>query len=90
MAKTYPTAAKTPRSVREPVNGYAGGGVKRGYVHGASDKNAAFPDRDGVRPDDLAATMFQLLGIDPQTEVRDSAGRPLVIASGNPISEIVA
>jgi hypothetical protein len=68
----------------------AGGGVKRGYVHGASDKNAAFPDRDGVRPDDLAATMFQLLGIDPQTEVRDSAGRPLVIASGNPISEIVA
>ncbi|HEV7221908.1 MAG TPA: DUF1501 domain-containing protein [Pirellulales bacterium] len=68
----------------------AGGGVKRGSVYGASDKNASFPDRDPVRPDDLAATMFQLLGIDPQTEVFDTANRPLVIAGGNPISGILA
>ena len=46
----------------------AGGGVKRGYVYGASDKNGAYPARDPVRPDDLAATMFHLLGIDPHTE----------------------
>lgn len=68
----------------------AGGGVKRGFVYGASDKNASFPDRDPVRPDDLAATMFQLLGVDPQTEVYDTANRPLVIAGGNPISGILA
>lgn len=68
----------------------AGGGVKRGYVHGASDKHAAFPDRDPVRPDDLAATMFYLLGIDPQTEVYDTANRPLVIAAGNPVMGLVA
>ena len=43
----------------------AGGGVKRGYIYGASDKNGARPARDPVRPDDLAATMFHLLGIDP-------------------------
>ena len=67
----------------------AGGGVKRGYVHGASDKHAAFPDRDPVRPDDLAATMFYLLGIDPQTEVYDTANRPLVIAAGNPVMGLV-
>ncbi len=57
----------------------AGGGVKRGYVHGASDKHGAFPASDPVRPDDIAATMFHLLGIDPKTEVRDSLNRPLAI-----------
>ena len=34
----------------------AGGGVKRGFVHGASDKSGAYPAKDPVRPDDLAAT----------------------------------
>ena len=48
------------------------------------------PDRDPVRPDDLAATMFHLLGIDPETEVYDTSNRPLVIAVGRPISGILA
>ncbi len=68
----------------------AGGGVKRGFVYGASDKNATFPDRDPVRPDDLSATMFRLLGIDPQTEVYDTANRPLVIAAGSPVTGLLA
>jgi hypothetical protein len=68
----------------------AGGGVKRGFVYGASDKDGAFPERDAVRPDDLAATLFHLLGIDPETEVRDAANRPLLIAEGKPILDIVA
>ena len=67
----------------------AGGGVKRGFVHGASDKNGAFPARDPVRPDDLAATMFYLLGIDPATEVHDAANRPLAIA-GRPVFDVIA
>jgi hypothetical protein len=68
----------------------AGGGVKRGHVHGESDKSGAFPTRDPVRPDDLAATMYHLLGIDPQTEVRDAANRPLVIADGKPVMDLIA
>jgi hypothetical protein len=68
----------------------AGGGVKRGHVHGESDRSGAFPARDPVRPDDLAATMFHLLGIDPQTEVRDAANRPLVIADGKPVLDLIA
>ena len=68
----------------------AGGGVKRGHVHGASDRNGAFPARDPVRPDELAATMFALLGIDPATEVRDAANRPLAIAAGQSIHDILA
>jgi uncharacterized protein (DUF1501 family) len=68
----------------------AGGGLKRGFVYGASDKNGAFPERDPVRPDDLAATMFAALGIDPGSEVLDPADRPLPIAAGQPITELFA
>ena len=34
----------------------AGGGVKRGFAYGASDRHGAYPAGDPVRPDDLAAT----------------------------------
>jgi hypothetical protein len=68
----------------------AGGGVKRGHVHGASDKTGAYPAGDPVRPDDLAATMYALLGIDPATEVRDALNRPLPIAAGQPVAGVMA
>jgi hypothetical protein len=68
----------------------AGGGVRRGHVHGASDKTGSFPARDPARPDDLAATMFHLLGIDPHTEVRDPLDRPHPIAAGRPIAGVLA
>ena len=64
--------------------------VKRGYIHGDSDKNATYPARDAAQPDDLAATMFSLLGIPPETMVRDHLNRPLPIASGKPITGVIA
>jgi len=67
----------------------AGGGVKRGFVYGASDKDGAYPARDPVRPDDLAATMFAALGIEPETEVRDAQQRPLAVA-GEVVEEVFA
>lgn len=66
----------------------AGGGVTGGAVHGASDRIGAYPAADGVSPDDLAATLFWALGIDPATEVRDALGRPLPIAAGRPITSL--
>ncbi len=63
----------------------AGGGVKRGYVHGASDREAAYPDRDPVLLDDLAATMYTALGIDSHTEVRNRLDRPQPISAGKPV-----
>jgi hypothetical protein len=63
----------------------AGGGVKRGHVFGASDKIGAFPASDPLRPEDLSATMYYLLGIDPKTEVNDALNRPLPISSGKVI-----
>jgi hypothetical protein len=68
----------------------AGGGVKRGYVHGVSDKTGAYPASDPVRPDDLAATLFHLLGLDPRTEIHDALNRPLPIARGTVIDEVIA
>jgi hypothetical protein len=68
----------------------AGGGVKRGYTYGASDKTGAFPAENPVRPDDLAATVYHILGIDPHTEVYGVGNRPLVIANGKPVLDILA
>ena len=68
----------------------AGGGVKRGHVHGASDKTGAYPASDSTRPEDLSATMFHLLGVDPKTEVRDLLNKPLPISKGDVIEGVLA
>ncbi len=67
----------------------AGGGVKRGYVYGKSDSQAMFPDEHPVRPEDLAATIYYLMGIDPESEIYDRNLRPLVIG-GHPVLDVVA
>ncbi len=66
----------------------AGGGVIPGAIYGASDRIGAYPALDPVSPDDIAATMFWALGIDPATEVTDPLGRPLLIATGKPIRRL--
>lgn len=68
----------------------AGGGAKRGFVYGASDRLGAYPTVGQARPEDLAATMFAALGLDPEAEVRDKLNRPLPIARGTPIAEVFA
>ncbi len=67
----------------------AGGGVKGGFVHGSSDSHAMYPDEHPVKPEDLAATLFYLLGIDPGSEIMDRNDRPLPIG-GRPILDVVA
>jgi hypothetical protein len=67
----------------------AGAGVKRGYVYGESDEHAKFPAANPVKPEDLAATIFQILGIDPTTEIYDRNDRPLIIG-GDTIHDILA
>jgi uncharacterized protein (DUF1501 family) len=66
----------------------AGGGVTPGAIYGSSDRIGAYPASDPARPDDLAATMFWALGIDPATEVYDTLHRPLPIAAGKPITAL--
>jgi hypothetical protein len=67
----------------------AGAGVPGGVI-GASDDRGAVPADRPVRPPDLAATIFQLLGISPDHEFRDPFDRPLsVVSGGRPLREIV-
>jgi hypothetical protein len=68
----------------------AGGGVKRGFVYGASDKQGAYPTENPVRPDDLAATIFYLLGIEPHTKVYGVGNRPVLISEGKPVMDVMA
>jgi hypothetical protein len=69
----------------------AGGGVKAGYVHGASDRIGAKPSRNPVTPADVIATIYELLGIPHDLELHDRLGRPLVLCPwGRPIQEVLA
>jgi uncharacterized protein (DUF1501 family) len=63
----------------------AGGGVKAGHYHGASDRIGAYPATDPVGPADLAATLFWRFGLDPETEIIDDMGRPHKLAEGVPV-----
>jgi hypothetical protein len=67
---------------------FAGAGVVGGRAIGRSDKIAAYPATRGYYPSDLGATIYQCLGIDPATEVRDRLGRPLQLNRGEPITAL--
>ncbi len=67
----------------------AGGGVKGGQVYGKSDRMAAYPDEDPVRPGDIGATIYTLLGIPPDTKILDQTGQPHPLVRGEPISAIL-
>ena len=67
---------------------FAGGGVKGGFLYGASDRNGAYPAADPVTPGDLAATILSRFGLDPASEIVDRGGRPWRLAEGDPIHEL--
>ncbi|MCK6474013.1 MAG: DUF1501 domain-containing protein [Planctomycetes bacterium] len=69
----------------------AGGGLKAGYAYGASDKKGEAVKDNPVRPGDLHATMFHLLGVDPAHENYTEQGRPIrVVDEGKPIEGLIA
>ena len=61
---------------------FAGAGVQGGQVIGSSDAIAAYPATRPYHPSDLGATIYQTLGIDPESEVRDRLNRPLRLNAG--------
>ena len=60
----------------------AGGGIKRGYLHGRSDATASAPEEKRVGPEDFARTLFLLTGIQPDKELMAPGDRPLSIQEG--------
>ncbi len=61
---------------------FAGAGVRGGQVIGKSDKIGAFPATTPYSPDDVGATVYHVLGIDPGVEVRDRQNRPVRLNRG--------
>jgi Protein of unknown function (DUF1501) len=59
---------------------FAGGGIARGRVVGATDRLGGDVKDMPVSPKDVLATAFHLLGIDPHTTVPDPQGKPMPIA----------
>src|SRR5262249_58071289 len=55
----------------------AGGDFRRGYAHGTTDREGMAPATEPCTPDDIAATIFQQLGVDPHRELTTPTGRPI-------------
>jgi hypothetical protein len=67
----------------------AGGGVRGGVVVGESDAKGAFPKANPQTPQDVLATLYRHLGIDPQQHYPDATGRPVpVLPDGKPIEDL--
>lgn len=61
---------------------FAGAGVKRGQIIGATDREGAKVTERPIAPADVAYTMFDALGVDPHGELVTPDGRPIPILDG--------
>src|SRR4029077_4497089 len=69
----------------------AGGGFRRGYVHGATDSQGMAPATEPCSPDDVSATIFHCLRIDPGQAPRTPTGRPVqLFREGKIVSKLLA
>jgi len=68
----------------------AGAGVRGGMVYGTTDRDAAYALDHPTSPEDLAATIFDRLGIDPELRILDQQQRPVpLVEGGRVIQEIL-
>jgi len=67
----------------------AGGGVRGGRVHGASDEKGMGPAGDGFTPDDVASSFYHALGIDHRKEYHTATGRPVkIVRDGTVLTDL--
>lgn len=69
----------------------AGGGVRRGYIHGASDGLAAEPAEAPLSVEDYVTTVYHLLGIDASQSLMSPGDRPQpIVQNGHVATELLA
>jgi hypothetical protein len=69
----------------------AGGGIKRGMIYGSSDSTGGEPNTDPMSVEDMSATIYHQLGIDPQKRLIAPGNRPIdIVRGGKPVKEILA
>ncbi|HTM54238.1 MAG TPA: DUF1501 domain-containing protein [Pirellulales bacterium] len=68
----------------------SGGGLRMGQVVGATTSKAEYPVERPLAPQDLLATIYRHLGINPKATLNDFSGRPVeVLSFGEPIRELI-
>ena len=68
----------------------AGAGIQGGRVVGESDAKGEGPKDTPITPDDVAATFYQSLGIDPHKEYQTPTGRPvMIVRNGRPLKDVL-
>src|SRR5262249_26351940 len=65
----------------------AGGGCKKGCVHGASDPTGGEPESDPLTVPDLAATLYHQIGVDPQKILLAPGNRPIAIVKDGTVQQ---
>ena len=66
-----------------------GGGLRMGEIIGATNSKAEYPVERPVTPQEVLATVYHHLGIDPRREFHDFQGRPIPLLSNvEPIREL--
>jgi len=69
----------------------AGGGIKKGLIHGTSDSTGGEPNSDPVSVEDMSATVYHQLGIDPDKRLIAPGNRPIdIVRGGKVLHEILA
>jgi hypothetical protein len=66
----------------------AGAGIKRGYVHGKSDKTGSSPTEDPVHPTEVLATMYHAFGIEPETIVYNHLKQPRELVKAKAVTKL--
>jgi hypothetical protein len=68
----------------------AGAGIKRGNVHGKSDKTGSAPVLDPVHPGELLATIYHACGIEPTTIVYNHLKQPRELVKAEVVGRLFA
>ena len=68
----------------------AGAGVKRGNLHGKSDKTASAPLEDPVHPQELLASIYHSFGINPETIVYNHLNQPRELVKAEAVNAFFA
>ncbi len=66
----------------------AGAGIPGGQLYGESDETASSPREKPVHPNDLLATVYFSLGIDPEMEIRNHLDQPRELVKGKPLTDL--
>jgi len=66
----------------------AGAGIPGGRLYGESDATASSPKEKPVHPNDLLATIYYALGIDPNQVIYNHLDQPRELVKGKPLADL--